>query len=151
MPDITTIIDIFNKEVSDRVPELIRYLRGGTYDGLGNYELLEAPWPLDPNRCTLGVLWRPEQNCFEISFSVLGTRGQAERQFIYKDDLTGAVTETIEFISDILAGRILVDIHRYRLFWFQHYYLPFFREASIPIKSGVIETISWRGSFNQKK
>lgn len=142
MSDTTQVVQAFANRVREELPELTAALRGGNPDGYGNHVVLDLPWPHDPSRCRLGAFYSPD-DCFEVSFSVAEARGPAERQMLVSGDSSGAVSATVDFLRDILTGRILVDVFRYRFLWFQPYYLAFFREASRRPRGRVVETLRW--------
>jgi len=139
MIDLAPVVRMFQARLREELPELALSSGLPASDGSGNFTLLDIPCPSGP--CRLGVLCRGD--CFEISFSVPGTRGPAEQQVIIAGDMDGSVTDTIDFIRGIMEGRILVDVLRYRLPWFQPYYLAFFRESSRRPERRRVRTLSW--------
>jgi hypothetical protein len=139
MSDVAPVVRMFQTRIREELPEFAAVTDTATPDGFGNFKLLDIPCPSNPSR--LGVLYCGD--CFEISFSVAETRGPAEKQIIITSDLSSAVTATIDFLQGIITGHILVDVIRYRLFWFQPYYLAFFREASRRPKGHIIQTLRW--------
>jgi hypothetical protein len=141
MNDTMCVIQTFETHVRKRLPELAAALRGAP-DVYGNFVILDSRWTLNSNRCHLGVLYRPG-DCFEISFSVAEARGPAERQILLGSDLPGAISAAADFLRDIVSGRVLVDVLRYRFLWFRPYYLAFFREASQRPRRHVVETLCW--------
>jgi hypothetical protein len=140
--DITPAIEMFQTRLRQKLPELATSVSEAIPDGLGNLTLLDVQCPLNPDRCRLGVLFCGE--CFEIWFSVAETRGPAERQILITSDLASSVAGTISFLHDIISGRILLDIFRYRWLWFKPYYLVFFRDSSARPARGVVQTLSWK-------
>jgi len=144
MSDVAPVVQIFQSRMRDELPELAASAGTATPDGFGNFTLLNIPCPSGPSR--LGVLYRGD--CFEITFSVAEARGPAEQQVVIADDLAGAVTATIDFLRGIVTGRILVDVFRYRVLWFQPYHLAFFREPSRRPRGRIVRTLSWNGKDN---
>jgi hypothetical protein len=142
MNDNIPAIEMFQTRVRQELPELAASVGDPVPDGYGNFILLDVPCPSNPDRCRLGVLFCGE--CFEISFSVVETRGPAECQIHLGSDLASSVSETIRYLHGILTGGILVDVFRYRWFWFQPYYLAFFREASCRPRGNIVQTLSWK-------
>ncbi|MEO5916459.1 MAG: hypothetical protein ABIS50_19640 [Luteolibacter sp.] len=142
MSDSSQVVQAFESLVREKLPELTTGLRGGTPDGYGNHVVLDVPWPANPSRISLGAFYSPD-DCFEISFSVSEARGPAERQILIGSDLSGAISATVDFLRDILSGRILVDVVRHRFLWFRPYHLAFFREASRRASGRIVETLCW--------
>jgi hypothetical protein len=141
MSDIAPVVQMFQSRIREKLPELADSTGAATPDGFGNFTLLDIPSPSSSSR--VGVLYLGD--CFEISFSVAEARGPAERQVIITDDLAGAVAAVVDFLRDIVTGRILVDVFRYRLLWFQPYHLAFFRESSRRPRRRIVRTLSWNG------
>ena len=92
--------------------------------------MLDLPWPAAPKRCALVALYSPG-DCFDVSFTVAETRGPAERLILIDCNLSGVLSATVDFIRDILCGRIVVDVLRYRFLWFQPYHLAFFERHHV--------------------
>jgi len=147
MSDLAEVVHAFESRVRQRLPSLAEALRGGAPDGHGNNLLLEAPWPSDPKRGVLRVLYYPG-DCFEISFSVTETRGPAELQIPLSlaPDLAGAAGAVVDYLGDFTSGHRVVQIHRYRFLWFQPYYLPFFGEQLPSRRGHIVETLRWAGA-----
>jgi hypothetical protein len=148
MSDIAPVIEMFQARIREELPELATSAGTATPDGFGNFTLLDVPCPSSPKRCRLGVLYRGD--CFEIAFSVVEARGPAEHQVIITSDSAGAVTATIDFLRGVLSDRMLVDIFRYRILWFQPYHLAFFREASRHPRGRIVETLRWTANGKVK-
>jgi hypothetical protein len=142
MSETTQVVQAFEARVREQLPELVAGLRGGAPDGYGNYVVLDFPWPANPKRCALGAFYSPG-DYFEVSFSVAEARGPAERQILVVGDLSGSISATVNFLRDVLSGRILVDVLRYRFLWFHPYHLAFFREASRSPRGRIVETLRW--------
>jgi hypothetical protein len=132
---------MFLARIREELPELAASASTAAPDGFGNFMLLDIPCSASSSR--LAVLYRGD--CFEISFSIADTRGPAEHQVIISNDLAAATAATIDFLRGIITGRILVDVFRYRLLWFQPYYLAFFRESPRRPRGRIVRTISWSG------
>ena len=140
-----SIIELFQSRVRKEFPEFAASLVTEEPDGFGNFMLLDVPWPPNPKRCSLSVLYRGD--CFEVAFSVAETRGPAECNIsLYFAISPSAVEWTIDFLREIVSSRIFVDVFRYRFFWFQPFYLAFFREATKAPRRRVVETLCWSGS-----
>lgn len=125
----------------EALPSLAVSLGAAIPDGFGNFWLMDIPSPSNAGR--LGVLYRTD--CIEVSFSVAETRGPAEQQILINDDddVAIAVADTVDFLRDIVADRVVVDVLRCRLLWFRPYYLPFFREALRHPRGCIVRTIRW--------
>lgn len=141
MSDVATVAQMFQTRMREVLPDFAASAGTAMPDGFGNFTLLDVLCASNSSR--LGVLYRGD--CFEISISVADARGPAEQQVIIGDDLARAVAATVDFLRDIVAGRVLVDIVRYRLLWFQPYCLAFFRETSRRPRGRVVRTLSWSG------
>jgi hypothetical protein len=141
MTDIGPVVQMFQTRLREQLPDLASSSGTARPDGFGNFTLLDVPCQSSSSR--LGVLYRGD--CFEISFSVADTRGPAEQQVMIGDDLARAVASSVDFVRDIVSGRVLVDVLRYRLLWFQPYHLAFFRESSRRPRGRIVRTLSWNG------
>ena len=142
MRDIPAVIKVFRKAICRELPKFAKFVVAAEPDEFSDHVILNVPWPRDPGRSLLIVMYRGD--CFEVSFSVAGTRGPAERQIIIDKDLAVAVTVTVGFLSEIVSGQVLVDVVQYRILWFQPYRQAFFRQASASRPSRkVVETLRW--------
>jgi hypothetical protein len=145
MSGVTDVLRMFETQVRERVSQLAGGLCGATPDGHGNYLMLDLPWPANPARCRLGAFYSP-RDCLEVSFAISETRGPAERQIHAGNDAANMVSQTVDFLRDIVSGRVVVDVTRYRWLWFQPYHLAFFRDSSSSAGRNVVETLRWSDS-----
>ena len=115
------------------------------------HELMSIPYPLNPLRCRLSACFRSD--CFEISFSVAGTRGPAETQIVGRPNGPRTIVEdAILFLDDFFSERIVVVIERYPSLWSRNCHLPFFRMLSERSNGRrVCEVLSWRGTYNESQ
>jgi hypothetical protein len=134
-------IQMFQTRIREELPEFGPSIGDPIPDAYGNHCLLDVPCPSSPGRCRLEVLFRGD--CFQIAFSVAATGGAAEQVIIVDEDLSGSVAATIDFLRDIVTGRIVVDVLRYRFLWFRPYYRAFFRETSRRPPCCTVETLAW--------
>ena len=116
------------------------------------HEAIGISWPSDAERCRLSAYFRGD--CFEVSFSVAGTRGPAEAQIYGEsdDDPHTMVKNTVLFLEDFFSEQIVVAVERCRWLWFPPYYLPFFRSLSErPFGHRVSEVLSWKSTYNERR
>ena len=114
-----------------------------------DHEVLRMPWPIDANHAQLAVYFRG--GCFEIAFSVAGTRGPAEMQIVDRQGSEAMIADTVQWLEQLFAERIIVVVEQFRVLWFASYRIPFFQPSTDRIRHRVKEALSWRGTHNQTR
>ena len=149
-----TLLEDFGERVRAELPDYAAYLAPvpASLPDRPDHEAIGIPWPSDPARCRLSAFFRGD--CFELSFSVVGTRGPAEMQIIGdpSGDPRTMVQGTVLFLQDFFAEHVVVVVERYRSLFFAPVYLPHFRRLSDrPVGRRVCEVISWRGTHSERR
>ena len=139
MNDFDTVNNLFQEQLLIKLPGLSNESAPSITDEYGNFIVLDIPSSFSHH--SLLVFYR---DYFEISVAVSGTRGPAEALLGMDKDLPEAIDDTLDYLQDLVSGKIVIDICRYRFFWFKPNYLAWFRDSSEIPNKRTVRTIMWK-------
>lgn len=143
MNDFDTINNLFQEQLRAKLPELVAASEAAHIDETGDFILLDIPCSSSYDR----LLVFSRDIWIEIALHFKETRGPAEALIGLNNDLENelaeVVNETVEYLQELVTGKIVVDICRYRNFWFKPYFLAWFRDSSESPHKRTVRTIQW--------